>query len=73
MGINAKEVGARLKKLRGTRSIIEVAKDLNISNSALCMYENGERSPRDCIKIRIANYYGQKIGTLFFNENAHNE
>ena len=73
MEINAKEIGARLKELRGSRSIAEVAKDLNISTSALCMYENGERIPRDSIKIKIANYYGMKIGVIFFNENAHRE
>lgn len=69
--MNAKEIGSRLRNLRGNRSILEVAKALGISNSALCMYENGERIPRDTIKIRIANYYGVKVGVIFFNENAH--
>ncbi len=69
--MNAKEIGLKLRDLRGNRSILEVAKALGISNSALSMYENGERIPRDTIKIRIANYYGMKVGVIFFNENAH--
>ena len=71
MEINAKEIGLKLRDLRGSRSIPAVAKELGISNSALCMYENGERIPRDTIKIRIANYYGMKVGAIFFNESAH--
>lgn len=69
--MNAKEIGTKLQDLRGNRSILEVSKALGISKSALCMYERGERIPRDTIKIRIANYYGVKVGVIFFNENAH--
>ena len=43
----------------------EVAKALGISVSALSMYEQGNRIPRDEIKIRMAEYYGISIEALF--------
>ena len=64
--MDAKKIGAKLKELRGERRINKVAEDLGISPSALSMYENGERIPRDVIKIKIADYYGQPISDIFF-------
>ena len=51
--MDAKAIGERLMELRGERTQAETAKELNISVSALSMYERGERIPRDNIKIRI--------------------
>ena len=59
-------IGKRLRELRGTKARSEVATDLGISCSALAMYEQGERIPRDNIKIKIANYYGQSISAIFY-------
>lgn len=64
--MDAAIIGARLKELRGSRSQAEVAEALNISVSALSMYENGERIPRDNVKIRISNYYKKPIHKIFF-------
>ena len=55
----------QLIALRGDRSQEEVAKALGISVSALSMYEQGNRIPRDEIKIRMADYYGISIESLF--------
>lgn len=55
----------KLIALRGNRSQEEVAKALGISVSALSMYEQGNRIPRDEIKIRMADYYGISIEDLF--------
>ena len=55
----------KLIELRGNRSQEEVAKALGISVSALSMYEQGNRIPRDEIKIRMAKYYGISIDALF--------
>lgn len=60
------EVGRKLTILRGNKTRREVSNDLNISESALAMYEAGERTPRDNIKIRISNYYKIPIAELFF-------
>ena len=59
-------IGEKLKKLRGNRTRAEVANALDISQSALAMYEDGQRIPRDNIKIRIANFYAVSISDLFF-------
>ena len=64
--MDAVAIGKRLKELRGSRSQLEVADALDISVSALSMYENGERIPRDNVKIRIANYYKKPIHKIFF-------
>lgn len=64
--MDAKAIGARLRELRGSRSLSEVAEALDISVSALSMYENGERIPRDNVKIRIAEYYKKPIHKIFF-------
>lgn len=55
----------QLIALRGNRSQEEVAKALGISVSALSMYEQGNRIPRDEIKIKMAEYYGISIESLF--------
>ena len=64
--MDPKSIGERLVNLRGDKSQIVVANDLGISVSALSMYENGNRIPRDEIKCRIAAYYGKSIQEIFF-------
>lgn len=63
--------GEMLRMARGTKSQKEVASELGISVSALSMYESGERSPRDELKIRMAKLYGTTVGHLFFGEKVH--
>ena len=65
--VNAKVIGERLIELRGKKTQEEVARALNISVSALSMYERGERIPRDNIKIRISSYYKKPIHKIFFS------
>lgn len=64
--INQKEIGERLKRLRGSKSREEVAEGIGVSVSAIAMYENGERRPRDEIKVDIAKYYNVNVGDLFY-------
>lgn len=64
--MDAKAIGAKLRELRGNRSIAEAAAGIGVSVSALSMYENGERIPRDDIKISIADYYKRPIQKIFF-------
>lgn len=59
--------GERMKKLRGNRSKQEVAKALGISFSSYVKYERGERTPRDSIKKRIAEYFGVTVSFIFFD------
>ncbi|MDO4609019.1 MAG: helix-turn-helix transcriptional regulator [Clostridia bacterium] len=60
------KIGDRLIELRGNKTQTEVSEALGISNTTLSMYENGERIPRDEIKVRIANFYGLTVGEIFF-------
>lgn len=65
--LNKEKIAQTLIHLRGDRSREEVAKSIGISVSALQMYENGQRIPKDEIKIKIAQYYGVSIETIFFS------
>ncbi len=62
----SKEIGEILTKLRGEKTQAQVAKDLNISESAISMYERGERVPRDEIKVKFSKYYQKEITEIFF-------
>lgn len=61
-----KNIAERLIRLRGEKSREEVAKAIGVSVSAISMYENGERIPRDDIKIRIARFYDKTVQDIFF-------
>ena len=62
-----KNIGILLKSLRGERSQGEVAANIGISVSALSMYEQGERTPKDEIKMKIAEYFGKTVQEIFFS------
>lgn len=61
-------IAKKLRELRGDRSREAVAKSLHISVSALSMYENGARVPRDEIKVALAQLYETTVGELFFGQ-----
>ncbi len=61
--------GEKLRALRGEKSQSEVAKAVGISDSAMSAYENGERVPRDEVKIRLAAYYNKTVQEIFFDLN----
>lgn len=64
--LDGKKIGERLRKLRGNKSGVKVAKDCGISSSALYMYELGLRIPNDNIKIVLAAYYKRSVQSIFF-------
>lgn len=66
--LDTKQIGKRLVALRGNRTQAEVAEAVGASVSAICMYENGERMPRDEMKVKIAQYYRTSIAEIFFAE-----
>ena len=65
--MNRDAIAQKLINLRGDKLQLEVAKAVGISVSALSMYENGERIPRDEIKKRLADYYGTSVEAIFFD------
>ena len=65
--MNPLVIGTRLVALRGKRPQELVAEAVGISVSALSMYEQGNRVPRDETKIKLAEYYGISVQSLFFD------
>lgn len=63
----AKEIGERLVELRGNASRDEIANAVGVSVSAISMYENGERIPRDSIKVKFADLYKRTVQEIFFD------
>ncbi|MGP1544612.1 MAG: helix-turn-helix domain-containing protein [Candidatus Fimenecus sp.] len=65
------ESGLILRKLRGNTPRNIVAKAVGISISALGMYEQGRRVPRDEIKVKLSNFYKVPVWKIFFTHNTH--
>lgn len=65
--MDAKEIGARLARLRGSRTQREVADAIGISRSAICNYESGIRIPRDSVKVSLARYYRSTVAKIFYS------
>jgi len=70
--MNAKTIGRKLKDLRGKRTVQEVATAAGVSTSSISMYENGERIPRDEVKVKLAKFFNVSIEYLFFTDQVHN-
>lgn len=66
--MDSRKIGNRLIELRNDTSREKMANDLGISMSALAMYEQGNRIPRDEIKIKIALYFGKTVQEIFFED-----
>lgn len=68
--LNSKIIGERLRKLRKEHGLSQVsfAQEIGISPSAVAMYEQGERIPRDETKIVIAKFYNVSIESIFFTQ-----
>lgn len=59
----------KLKQLREKKGIsqLELSKKIGVSPSSITMYEQGERVPRDYVKIKIAEYFGVTVESIFFD------
>lgn len=66
--MDSRKIGNRLIELRKDTTREKMANDLGISMSALAMYEQGNRIPRDEIKIKIALYFGKTVQEIFFED-----
>lgn len=63
--------GARLKALRGDKSLDEVANATGLTRSTIFMYETEERIPRDENKVALAKYFGKSVQEIFFESECH--
>lgn len=63
-------IGQRIKALREELGISreQFSNEVGITLSAVSMYENGQRIPRDEIKVKIARVLKTSIEALFFTD-----
>ncbi len=63
-------IGQRIKSLREELGLSreQFSNEVGITLSAVSMYENGQRIPRDEIKVKIARVLKTSIEALFFTE-----
>ena len=66
-------IAERLVQARGNIPRDIVANAVGISLSAISMYENGQRVPRDEIKVKLADYYHTTVQALFFDTDSDKE
>ena len=64
--MNSIEIGQELRRLRGSRTIQEVADATGLGWSTIYMFELGKRRPNDDNKVTLANYYGVSVQQLFY-------
>ena len=62
------EIGKRLRELRGSRTLAEVAKVFGVSEVTVSLWERGERMPNDDRKVKIANFYKRSVNSIFFKD-----
>ena len=60
-------IGQRLRALRGNRSQADIANAIGVTTMAISQYENGERIPRDEIKIKLSALFGVSVDNIFFS------
>lgn len=58
----------KLKELRIEKNLTqeELAKMIGVGVSAISMYEQGNRVPRDEIKIKLAKFFNKSVQEIFF-------
>ena len=63
-------IGQRIKSLREELGLSreQFSNEVGITLSAVSMYENGQRIPRDEIKVKIARVLKTSIEALFFTD-----
>ena len=66
VSIDRKTIGKKLRELREQRgeSVSDLGKKIGVSESTIYMYEQGERMPRDAVKVLLIKHFG--ISSDFF-------
>lgn len=55
-----------LREARGKKTLAEVAEAMGLHEASISLYESGKRTPKDYMKVKLANYYNKGILELFF-------
>ena len=64
--MQSKKYAKNLRKLRGKVSRQVVATAIGVTRSAIAMYEQGQRVPKDDIKVKLARYYNTTVEAIFY-------
>ncbi|PUB17950.1 helix-turn-helix domain-containing protein [Paenisporosarcina sp. OV554] len=62
------EIGNRLLKLREDKGLHQhqVGEAVGVSKPSIGAYERGERTPRDGVKVKLAEFYKVDLVDLFY-------
>ena len=62
-----KEPGEKIRQLRQKMGLSQetLASMVGASKEAICCYELGERIPRDEIKIKLCDFFGVTLSSIF--------
>ena len=61
-------IAKKLINLRGDMTQKEVAEKIGVAQSTYAMYENTARLPSDEVKVKIADFYGESVQAIFFDD-----
>jgi len=63
------KLGLRIKELRISKDLTQsqLSKILGVGNTTVSMYENGNSTPDDDIKMKLATYFGVSLDYLMGN------
>lgn len=64
--MTTENTGTILRRLRGKRTLEDVANAVGVTKSAMSAYERGERNPRDEVKVALAKFYNKSVQYIFF-------
>lgn len=72
-GMDPVQIGQKIRTLREKKNetVEQLSNALEVSASAITMYETGKRIPRDEIKIRIAEHFIVPVESIFFPNKQH--
>lgn len=72
VSIDRKTIGKKLRELREQRgeSVSDLGKQIGVSESTIYMYEQGERMPRDAVKVLLIKPFGIS-SDFFFDSKSH--
>lgn len=65
--MNVDKIASNLRRIRGERSVDEMASLLDVTPSSVRNYENGWRIPRDETKVKYAEIAEHSVDEIFYS------
>jgi len=67
--MNPETIARRLKGLRleSGLTVNEVARECEVADSTVRMWELGQRIPSDPVKVKLSKLFKQSVQTIFFD------